>query len=100
MNRGLMGWCSLRLLYAGIFCLLAWSMFIASELGEEVAKAPAPAVGPGSASYAAGGTDPAQAASSAKLMANARTWLGWIPVLGGLLGQVEQSQKRQGGSGV
>ena len=80
---------------AGIFCLLAWSMFIASELGEEVAKAPPPATGPGSASYAAGGTDPQEAASSAKLMANAHKVLGWIPVLGGLLGRVEQSQKRQ-----
>ena len=75
-------------------------MFIASELGEEVAKAPAPAVGPGSASYAAGGTDPKEAASSAKLMGRAQAVLGWIPVLGGLLGQVEQSQKRQGPQGV
>jgi hypothetical protein len=85
---------------AGIFCLLAWSMFIASELGEEVAKAPAPAVGPGSVSYAAGGTDPKEAASTAKVVAKARSVLGWIPVLGGLLGQVELSQKRQGPQGV
>jgi hypothetical protein len=75
-------------------------MFIASELGEEVAKAPLPAVGPGSESYAAGGTDPQEAASSAKLMAKAHKVLGWIPVLGGLLGRVEQSQKRQGPQGV
>ena len=75
-------------------------MFIASELGEEAAKAPPPATGPGSESYAAGGTDPQEAASSAKLMAKAHKVLGWIPVLGGLVGQVEQSQKRQGPQGV
>ena len=39
-------------------------------------------------------------AESAKLLAGAHKVLGWVPVLGGLLGKAEQSQKRQGPQGV
>ena len=128
-----------RCLDAGVFCLLAWSMFIASELGyapcpssalshlgsrfcarlllpppspapfwaltsgglhrEDIAARGPEPTGPGSSSYAAG-TDPEQAAESAKLLAGAHKVLGWVPVLGGLLGKAEQSQKRQGPQGV
>jgi len=97
-------------------------MFIASELGcpplcpllldgvderwwlffwhrEDIAARGPEPTGPGSSSYAAG-TDPEQAAESAKLLAGAHKVLGWVPVLGGLLGKAEQSQKRQGPQGV
>eukprot|EP01045_Picozoa_sp_COSAG04_P028020 COSAG04_NODE_4241_length_2212_cov_3.664458_3_plen_122_part_00 len=76
-----------------------WALTSGGLHREDIAARGPEPTGPGSSSYAAG-TDPEQAAESAKLLAGAHKVLGWVPVLGGLLGKAEQSQKRQGPQGV